>query len=71
MYLFVDFGLAFVKEVARRYGHPNIEPLEVKLRYFGMVDQIGAILHGAGRAPEGHTDMAWRRLKQFLQIGEF
>ena len=71
MYLFVDFGQAFVKEVARRYEHPDLEQLGMKLQYFGMVDQIGTILHGEGRAPEGQTDAAWRRLKQLLQSNGF
>jgi len=67
MYLFIDFGPAFVMEVAQRYGHPDLEQLGIKLQYFGLVDQIGTILHGADRALEGQTDAAWRRLKQLLR----
>jgi len=69
MYPFIDFGQAFVEEVARRYGHPDIEQLMVKLRYFDLVDQIGTILYGAGRALEGQEDTAWRRLKRLLRSG--
>jgi len=71
MYLFLDFGQAFVKEVARRYGHPDLEQLGIKLRYFGLVDQIDTILYGEGQALEGQTDTAWRRLKQLLQSNGF
>lgn len=67
MYLFNNFGQTFVREVARRYGHPNLEELVVKLRYFDLVDQIGTILYGAGRALEGQEGAAWRRLKQLLR----
>jgi aminoglycoside 2''-phosphotransferase len=66
MYLFIDFGQAFVEEVARRYGHPDLERLMSKLLYFGLVDQIGTILDGAGLAPQGQEHLAWLRLKQFL-----
>jgi aminoglycoside 2''-phosphotransferase len=67
MYLFVDFGKAFTEEVARRYGHTDVEQLGIKLQYFSMVDQIGTILDGVGRAPEGQEEAAWRRLRQLLQ----
>ncbi len=67
MYLLIDFGQAFVGEVARRYGYPDLEQLMVKLGYFDLVDQIGTILHGVGRALEGQEDAAWRRLKQLLR----
>jgi aminoglycoside phosphotransferase (APT) family kinase protein len=69
MYPLIDFGQAFVGEVARRYGHPNLEQLMAKLRYFDLMDQIGTILHGAGWALEGQEDAAWRRLKQLLRSG--
>ena len=67
MYLFVDFGQDFAEEVARRYGHPNIAQLRIKLRYFGLVDQIDTILNGVGRALEGQETAAWRRLQQLLR----
>lgn len=66
MYLLIDFGQAFVEEVACRYGHPNPEQLMVKLRYFAMVDQIGTILYGAGRALAGQEAAAWLWLRQLL-----
>jgi hypothetical protein len=58
MYLFVDFGLEFVGDVARRYGHPDLESLARKLLYFALVDQIGTILEGPGRALEGQQETA-------------
>jgi aminoglycoside 2''-phosphotransferase len=67
MYLLMDFGQAFVEEVAHRYGHPERERLRTKLRYFGLVDQIGTVLDGGSRALKGQTDQAWQRLKQLLR----
>jgi aminoglycoside 2''-phosphotransferase len=67
VYLFMDCGEAFIEEVARRYGHPNLEQLRIKLQYFGLVDQIDTILNGVGYALEGQEDVAWRRLKQLLR----
>lgn len=69
-YLFVDFGQAFIEEVAQRYGHPDVEQLRIKLQYFVLADQIDTILNGAGRALEGQEEAAWRRLKQLLQSRE-
>lgn len=68
MYLFVDFGPAFAKEVAQRYGHRDLDRLMSKLLYFGLVDQIGTILDGAGVALEGQEDLAWLRLKRLLKM---
>lgn len=68
MHLFVDFGQAFVEEVARRYGHHDLERLRSKFVYFGLVDQIGTILDGMGRALEGQQEAAWRRLKHLLRF---
>ena len=67
MYLFVDYGSAFTEEVARRYQHIDIEQLRLKLRYFGIVDQIGTILDGEGLALEGQTEAAWCRLRELLR----
>jgi aminoglycoside 2''-phosphotransferase len=69
MYLFVDFGLAFVKDVARRYGHLDVPRLRSKLRYFAIADQIDTILNGGGRATQGQQTAAWRRLEQLLKCG--
>lgn len=66
-YLFMDYGKAFVMEVARRYGHPDLEHLWSKVRYFALADQIGTILDGPGRALEGQLDAAWARVKQLLR----
>jgi len=67
MYLFVDFGWEFVEDVARRYGHPDLERLNQKSRYFALTDQIGTILDGPGRALAGQEDAAWSRLRQLLR----
>jgi aminoglycoside 2''-phosphotransferase len=67
MYLFVDFGQAFAEEVARRYGHRDIEQLRRKLRYFAIVDQIDTILNGPGVAPEGQPEAAWGKLRRILR----
>jgi aminoglycoside 2''-phosphotransferase len=67
MYLFVDFGQDFAEEVARRYCHRDPERLKSKLLYFGLVDQIGTILDGAGLALKGQEDLAWFQLKRLLR----
>jgi len=64
--LFVECGLPFVEDVARRYEHPNLDRLRFKLDYFDMADQVDVILNGPGYALEGQEDQAWRRLKQLL-----
>jgi aminoglycoside 2''-phosphotransferase len=66
MYLFVDFGMAFTMDVARAYGHQDLQRLSRKLWYFAIIDQIGTILDGAGRALAGQDVEAWRRLKLLL-----
>ena len=65
-YLFIDFGADFALEVAQQYGHPDVERLARKLRYFAAVDQIDTIVHGEGRALEGQTAAAWKQLKRLL-----
>jgi len=67
MYLYVDFGPEFVGEVARRYGHPDLGQLRKKLDYFAVVDQIGTIVEGSGRALKGQEEEAWRRLIKLLR----
>ena len=47
-YLFVECGLPFVEEVARRYEHPNLNRLRFKLNYFAMADEVDVILNGPG-----------------------
>lgn len=66
-YLFLDFGWTFVEDVARRYGHPNLDRLSSKLRFFGMIDQMDTILEDTGRALDGQKDSAWRRLDELLR----
>ena len=70
MYLFVDFGLEFAIDVARTYGHSNLDQLRTKLYYFGILDQIGTILDGAGRVLEGQEAAAWHLLRQLLRRRE-
>jgi hypothetical protein len=66
-YLFFDFGEPFAMEVARRYGHPDLEYLLSKVRYFALADEIGTILEGPGRPLEGQVDAAWGRVKRLLR----
>ena len=63
-YLLLDFGESFAMDVARRYGHPNLDHLLSKLRYFAMADQLGIIFEDPERPLAGQVDEAWRRLKQ-------
>jgi aminoglycoside phosphotransferase (APT) family kinase protein len=65
-YLFGDLGEAFVREVARQYGHPDPDRLVRKARYFRVVDQIGTIVYGSGRALVGDVAAAWRQLRALL-----
>ena len=51
-------------DVARRYGHPNLDHLLSKLRYFALADQLGIIFEDPERPLAGQVDEAWRRLKQ-------
>ena len=67
LYLLADFGQAFVDDVARSYGHPDLERLRRKCRYFAIADQIDTIVDGPGVALAGQEDAAWRRLRRFLQ----
>ena len=68
MYLFVEFGQAFIDDVARKYGHPDLERLGCKVQYYGVVNEIDTILHGPGRASDGQLKEAWRRLRSLLQV---
>lgn len=54
-------------DVARRYGHPNLNQLLTKVRYFVLADQLGTILEDTGRPLEGQVEAAWARVKQFLR----
>ena len=67
MYPFLDFGEAFAIDIAKRYGHKDLERLLGKMRYFAIVDQIGTIVDGPGRAPDGEVTIAWRRLDRLLR----
>ncbi|MBI4472851.1 MAG: phosphotransferase [Acidobacteria bacterium] len=66
MYPFLDFGEAFAIDIARRYGHKDLERLLGKMRYYAIVDQIGTTLVGPALAPEGEVTIAWRRLDRLL-----
>ena len=70
-FMYLDaFGDAFVGEVARRYGHPDLDQLKKKLHYFGIIDQVSTIVEGAGRALKGQEDAAWRRLIEFIRASK-
>ncbi len=69
-YLFLDFGEAFAMDVAARYGHPDLEHLLSKVRYFALADQIGTILEDPGRPLEGQVAAAWGRVRQLLRSGD-
>ena len=63
-YLFLDAGEAFTLDVARRYGHPNLDLLRTKLGFFAVADLIDTIVNGDGLAPSGAREMAWSRLHE-------
>jgi aminoglycoside phosphotransferase (APT) family kinase protein len=60
----VDVGQEFVVEVAKRYGHSDLDLLVAKLRYFEMADHVDTIVNGEGWALPGQRDTAWRRLRK-------
>jgi aminoglycoside 2''-phosphotransferase len=64
--LFIDVGEDFALDVARRYGHADLERLAEKLRYFAIADQIDTIVNGDGWALPGQREAAWTRLRQCL-----
>jgi hypothetical protein len=53
--LFLDFGDAFIMDVARWYRHPDLERLLTKIRNFALADQIMSILERPGRYTRGST----------------
>jgi aminoglycoside 2''-phosphotransferase len=66
-YLYQDFGEAFVRDMARCYGHPDPDHLIRKAKYFTLIDQIGTILYGADRALPGDAAESWQRLHALLR----
>jgi len=65
-YLYGDLGEAFVRDVALQYGHHDPDRLVRKAHYFSVVDQIGTIVYGSGRALAGDEAAAWQRLRAML-----
>jgi phosphotransferase family enzyme len=65
-YLYGDLGEAFVRDVALQYGHNDPDRLVRKAHCFSVVDQIGTIVCGAGRALAGDEAAAWQRLRAQL-----
>jgi aminoglycoside phosphotransferase (APT) family kinase protein len=61
--LYIDVGKAFVVEVARRYGHSDLDLLLAKLRYFEVADHVDTIVNGEGWALRGQREAAWQRLR--------
>lgn len=68
-YLYKDFGEAFVREMARHYGHADPDRLARKARYFTIADQVGTIVHGGGEALPGDVDRSWELLRALLNDG--
>ena len=66
LYLYEGFGEAFVRDVARHYGHRDPDRLLEKAQYYTVVDQVGTILHGGDRALPGDEAASWVRLHQLL-----
>ena len=62
-YLLMDIGDAFAIDVARRYGHANLDLLKTKLQFFAVADFVDTIANGEGRASTAARELAWRRLQ--------
>jgi aminoglycoside 2''-phosphotransferase len=66
-YLYRDLGEAFVRDLARQYGHGNADRLVQKARYFAVVDQVETIVYGGSRALPGDEAESWQRLRALLR----
>jgi aminoglycoside phosphotransferase (APT) family kinase protein len=62
--LCIDVGKDFVVEVARRYGHSDLDRLLAKLQYFEVADHVDTIVNGEGWALPGQREAAWQRLRE-------
>jgi aminoglycoside 2''-phosphotransferase len=62
--LFIEVGEAFALDVARRYGHTNLEHLRSKLEYFVIADFVDTIVNGDGWALAGQQELAWEHLRR-------
>ena len=66
-YLFLDFGESFTENVARRYGHANLDELLAKIRLYALADQLETVLNEEGRALPGQVEAATLRVKGLLR----
>ncbi len=66
-YLYRDLGANFVREIAIRYGHSDVDRLLAKSRYYSVVDDVDTIVYGTGRAVAGQETEAWSRLRRLLR----
>jgi aminoglycoside 2''-phosphotransferase len=64
--LFIDLGEAFTMDIARCYGHPHLDQLRAKLEYFAIADFVDTLVSGEGIALRGQVELAWRRLREYL-----
>lgn len=67
-YLFLDFGESFTEDVARRYGHTNLDELLTKIRLYALADQLETVLNEEGRALPGQVEAATLRVKELLRL---
>jgi len=66
-YLYEDFGEAFVRDMARRYGHTDPDRLVSKAHYYSIADQVSTIVYGGEVALPGDVDGSWVRLHALLE----
>lgn len=62
--LVIDVGKEFAVEVAKGYGHSDLDLLLAKLRYFEVADHVDTIVNGEGWALPGQREAAWQRLRE-------
>ena len=66
-YLFLDFGESFTENVARRYGHANLDELLAKIRLYALADQLETVLNEERRALPGQVEAATLRVRELLR----
>jgi hypothetical protein len=62
---------AFGEDVARRYGHSDLDRLQAKLRYFSLAEPIDTIVNGRRYALDGQEAEAWRLLRERLRANSY
>jgi aminoglycoside 2''-phosphotransferase len=63
----IDVGKEFVVEVAKQYGHVDLNRLLAKLQYFEIADYVDTIVNGEGCALPAQPEAAWQPLRECVR----